>query len=114
MHRSQNPRWFHPSTHLQAMNKQAATALHRAGLSQIPAAPVGGPLALLVLSAVGVVSGWWNDPLSRETRMALTRLLVACLSSALVAWLVASGSPHLAEALIALTLALALSLGQFG
>lgn len=80
-------------------------------MAQIPAVPAGGLLGLIVLSAVGVVCDWWHNPPSRETWMAWMRPLVAFLCSALVGWLVASGSPHLAEALIAVTLALALSLG---
>jgi hypothetical protein len=93
------------------MNRRASAALQRAGLSQIPAVPAGGLLGLIVLCAVGVVSDWWNKPPSRETWMAWMRLLVAFLCSGLVGWLVASESPYLPEALVVLTLALALSLG---
>jgi hypothetical protein len=96
------------------MNKRVATALQRPELSQIPAAPVGGLLGLIVLSAAGVVCDWWNNPPSRETWMAWMRPFVAFLCSGLVGWLVASGSTHRAEALIAVTLALALLLGLFG
>jgi hypothetical protein len=112
--RLQNPGWFHPRPHLRAMNRRAATALRRAELSQIPVAPVGGLLALLISGAVGVVVAWWNDPPSRETRVACTRLFLAILASGLISWLVASGSTHLAEALIAVTLAFALSVRLLG
>jgi hypothetical protein len=112
--KAQNPGGFHPSTHLRAINKRAGTVLQRAELWQIPAAPAGGLIGLIVTSAVGVVSGWWNDRPNPETWIASTRLLVAFLCSGLVGWLVASGSRHLAEALIAMTLALALFLGLIG
>jgi hypothetical protein len=114
VHRAQNPGGFRPSTGLRGLNKRAATAPQRAELWQVPAAPAGGLIGLIVTSVVGLVSGWWNDRPNPETWIASTRLLVAFLCSGLVAWLVASGSPHLAEALIALTLALALSVGLLG
>lgn len=91
------------------MNKRAV-ALQRAELSLIPAAPMGGLLGLIV-SAVRVRSGWWDNPPSREAWTTWMRLLVALLCGGLVGWLVASESTHLVEALIALTLALALSVG---
>jgi hypothetical protein len=92
------------------MNKRAAMTLPRAELSQIPAAQVGGLLGLIV-SVVRLGSGWWDNPPSREAWTTWMRLLVALLCGGIAGWLVASGSTHLVEALIALTLALALSVG---
>ena len=113
MHRLQNPGWFQ-HTHLRAINLRASTVLERARLSHIPAMPPGGLLGLLVLAAVGVVSGWRNHSPNRDTWMAWIRLVVAFLCSGLVGWLVATESPHLAVALVAVTFVLALTVGLLG
>ena len=46
--------------------------------------------------------------------MAWMRLFVAFLCSGVLGWLVATESPHLAEALVAVTLVLALTVGLLG
>jgi hypothetical protein len=46
--------------------------------------------------------------------MAWIRLVVAFLCSGLVGWLVATESPHLAVALVAVTFVLALTVGLLG
>ena len=112
MHGAQNPdRLQH--AHLRAIDRRASTVLERARLQHVAAKPPG-LLGLLVLAAVGVASGWRNHSPNRETWMAWMRLFVAFLCSGLVGWLVATESPHLALALIAATLTLALSVGLLG